>query len=90
VGLLLTFSEARAAAFESTKRSDDCRATCRAVESGAVDLARNLPGPRSLDPDYNAWNPDDMDTGDERIVMIADDEDFLDWQRDRLAANGRV
>jgi hypothetical protein len=26
-----------------------------------------------------------MDTWDERIVMVADDEDFLDWQRDWLA-----
>jgi hypothetical protein len=30
-----------------------------------------------------------MDTWDERIVMVADDEDFLDWQRDWLAENGR-
>jgi len=30
-----------------------------------------------------------MDTWDGRIVMVADDEDFLDWHRDWLAENGR-
>jgi hypothetical protein len=30
-----------------------------------------------------------MDTWDERIVLVADDEDFLDWQRDWLTENGR-
>lgn len=28
-------------------------------------------------------------TWDERIVMVADDEDFLEWQRDWLTDNGR-
>jgi hypothetical protein len=28
-------------------------------------------------------------TWDERIVMVADDEDFLEWQRDWLTNNGR-
>jgi hypothetical protein len=28
-----------------------------------------------------------MDTWDQRIVMVADDADFLEWQRDWLAAN---
>ncbi|HVQ49364.1 MAG TPA: hypothetical protein VMS92_04885 [Mycobacterium sp.] len=26
---------------------------------------------------------------DERIVLVADDEDFVDWQRDWLPENGR-
>ncbi len=30
-----------------------------------------------------------MDTWDGRIVMVPDDEDFLGWQRDWLAENGR-
>jgi hypothetical protein len=30
-----------------------------------------------------------LDTWDERIVMVADDEDFPDRQRDRQAENGR-
>jgi hypothetical protein len=29
-------------------------------------------------------------TWDERIVMVADDEDFLEWQRDWLTDNGRA
>jgi hypothetical protein len=29
-----------------------------------------------------------MDTWDERIVLVGDDEDFLDWQRDWLTENG--
>jgi hypothetical protein len=45
---------------------------------GTADLARNLPRPRSLDPDFTDWDPDDMDTWDQRIVMVADDENFLD------------
>jgi predicted DNA-binding transcriptional regulator AlpA len=36
------------------------------------------PRPRSLDPDFTDWDPEDIDTWDERIVMVADDEDFLD------------
>jgi hypothetical protein len=43
--------------------------------------------PRSLDPDFTGWHPEDMDTWDQRIVMVADDADFLEWQRDWLAAN---
>ena len=42
-----------------------------------------------MDPDFTDWDPDDMDTWDERIVMVADDEDFAEWQRDWLAENGR-
>jgi len=53
------------------------------------ELTGNLPRARSLDPNFTDWHPDDMDTWDERIVMVADDEDFLDWQRDWLAENGR-
>ena len=30
-----------------------------------------------------------MDTWDERMVLVADVEDFLEWQRDRQAENGR-
>jgi hypothetical protein len=30
-----------------------------------------------------------MDIWDERIVLVADDEDFLDWLRDWLTENGR-
>ena len=45
--------------------------------------------PRSLDPDFTDWDPEDMDTWDERIVMVADDEDFLDWQRDWLTDDDR-
>lgn len=86
--LLLTFPAGRSAAFECSKRGDDGKATCRAVESGAADLARNLPGPRSLDPDFTDWDLDDMDTWDERIGMLADGEHFLDWPRDWLAGNG--
>jgi hypothetical protein len=44
---------------------------------------------RSLDPDFTDWDPEDMDTRDERIVMVADDEDFLEWQRDWLTDNAR-
>jgi hypothetical protein len=54
-------------------------------QAGAAELTRNLPRPRALDPDFTDWDPDDMDPWDERIVMVADDEDFLDWQRDWLA-----
>jgi hypothetical protein len=50
-------------------------------------VTRNLPRPRSLDPDLTDWDPEDMDTWDERIVMVADDEDFLEWQRDWLTDN---
>jgi hypothetical protein len=65
------------------------RGTAAAIAAGAAELTRNLPRPRSLDPDFTDWDPDDMDTWDERIVMVADDEDLLDWQRDWLAENGR-
>ena len=41
---------------------------------------RDTPRPRSLDPDFTDWDPDDM-------VMVADDQDFLEWQRDWLADN---
>jgi hypothetical protein len=71
------------------RRNDDCKATCHAIAAGAAELTRNLPRPRALDPDFTDWDPDDMDPWDERIVMVADDEDFLDWQRDWLAENGR-
>jgi hypothetical protein len=87
--LLLSFPDGRSAAFECSKRNDDCKATCRAIAARAAELTSNLPRPRSLDPDFTDWDPDDMDTWDERIVMVADDEDFLDWQRDWLAENGR-
>jgi hypothetical protein len=30
-----------------------------------------------------------LNTWDERTVMIADDEDFLDWQHDGWGENGR-
>jgi hypothetical protein len=30
-----------------------------------------------------------MSTWDDRIVMVADDEAFLEWQRDWLGDNGR-
>jgi hypothetical protein len=50
---------------------------------GNVGTAAEFPG-RSLDPDFTDWDPDDMDTWDERIVLVADDEDFLDWRRDWL------
>jgi hypothetical protein len=42
-----------------------------------------------LDPDFTDWDPDDLDTWDERIVVVADDEDFLDWQREWLEEHGR-
>jgi hypothetical protein len=87
--LLLSFPDGRSTAFECSKRNDDCKATCHAIAAGAAELTRNLPRPRALDPDFTDWDPDDMDTWDERIVLVADDEDFLDWQRDWLTANGR-
>jgi hypothetical protein len=59
----------------------------RAIAGGATAVTRNLPRPRSLDPDFTDWDPEDTDTWDERIVMVADDEDFLEWQRDRLTDN---
>jgi hypothetical protein len=40
-------------------------------EGGAAELTRNLPRPRSLDPDFIDWDPEDMNTWDERIVMVA-------------------
>ena len=88
--LLLTFPDGRSAAFECSKRNDDCKATCHAIASGAIELTRNLPRPRSLDPEFTDWDPDDLDTWDERIVMVADDEDFAEWQREWLAENGRA
>ena len=87
--LLLTFPDGRSGAFESANRDDDCKATCRAIAAGSRELARNLPKPRSLDPDFTDWDPDDLDTWDERIVVVADDEDFLDWQREWLEEHGR-
>jgi hypothetical protein len=87
--LLLTFPDGRSAAFESSKRDDDCRTTCRGIAAGAGELTRNLPRPRSLDPDFTDWDPDDLGTWDERIVMVVDEEDFLEWQRDWLEENGR-
>ena len=59
--LLLGFPDGRSAAFECSKRNDDCKAVCRAIAAGAG----------------------------ERIVMVADDGDFADWQRDWPADNGR-
>ena len=85
--LVLTFPDGRSAAFECSRRNDDCKATCRAIADGAAELARNLPLPRSLDPGFTDWDPDDMDTWDERIVVVADDGDFLEWQREWLADN---
>ena len=64
--LLLSFPDGRSAAFECAKRNDDCKATCHAIAAGAAELTRNLPRPRSLDPDFTDWDPDDMDTWDER------------------------
>jgi hypothetical protein len=61
----------------------------RVIAGGAAEVTRNLPRPRSLDPDFTDWGPEDMDTWDERIVMVADDEDFLEWQRGWLTDNGR-
>jgi hypothetical protein len=55
----------------------------------AAELTRNLPRPRSLDPNFTDWDPEDMGTWDGRIVVVANDENFLDWQRDWLAENGR-
>jgi hypothetical protein len=45
------------------------------------------PRPRS-GPEFTDWDPDDIGTWDERIVMVADD-DFAEWQREWLADNGR-
>ena len=87
--LRLTFPDGRSGAFESSKRDEDCRTTCRAIAAGAGELTRALPKPRSLDPTFTDWDPDDLDTWDERIVMVADDEDFLEWQREWLEENGR-
>jgi hypothetical protein len=39
--------------------------------NGAVELTRNLPRPRSLDPDVTDRGPNDADTLDERIVLVA-------------------
>jgi hypothetical protein len=47
-----------------------------------------LPHPRSLDPALTDWDPDDIDTRDERIVMVADDDDLFEWQREWLAEHG--
>ena len=88
--LRLTFPNGRSGAFESSKRDEDCKATCRAIAAGAGELPRNLPKPRSLDPDFTDWDPDDIDTWDERIVVVAGDEDFLEWQREWLEENGRT
>jgi hypothetical protein len=85
--LRLSFPDGRAAAFECSKRNEECRETCRAIESAAAALTSNLPRPRSLDPDFTDWDPDDMDTWDERIVLVADDADFLEWQQDWLSEN---
>ncbi|WP_319452728.1 MULTISPECIES: hypothetical protein [unclassified Mycobacterium] len=87
--LLLTFPSGRSGAFESSKRDEDCKATCRAIAAGAGELTRNLPKPRSLDPNFTDWDPDDIDTWDERIVMVADEADFLEWQREWLEETGR-
>jgi hypothetical protein len=89
VGTAADFPDGRCAAFDCSKRNGDCRATRRAIAGGAAELTRNLSRPRSLDPDFTDWDPEDMSTWDERIVMFADDEDFLEWQRDWLADNGR-
>jgi len=87
--LRLSFPDCASAAFECAKRSDEATATYNVIAAGACDLAANLPRPRSLDPDFTDWDPDDLDTWDERIVMVADDEDFAEWQREWLADNGR-
>ena len=87
--LLLTFPDGRSAAFECSKRNGDCRATCRAIAGGAAELTRNLSRPRSLDFDFTDWDPEGMSTWDDRIVMVADDEAFLEWQRDWLGDTGR-
>jgi hypothetical protein len=47
-----------------------------------------LPTVWSLDPDFVDWDPDDVSTWDERIVMVAEDADFDEWQREWLADNG--
>ena len=62
----------------TSKRTDDCKATCRAIAGGAAEVTRNRPRPRSLDPYFTDWDPEDMDTWDVRIVMVADDEDVLE------------
>lgn len=85
--LHLTFPDGRSAAFESSKRDEDCRNTCRAIAAGAGDLTRNLPPPRSLDPDFTDWDPNDVDTWDERIVQIEDEAEFLEWQREWIDEN---
>jgi hypothetical protein len=48
-------------------------------------LSRNLPAPRSLDPEFTDWDPDDISTWDERIVMVADDDDFAEMRQEWLA-----
>ncbi len=83
--LTLGFPDGRSAAFECAKRSDESRAVCQAITAAASALTLNLPRPRSLDPNFTDWDPDDIDTWDERIVMVADDEDFAEWQREWLA-----
>lgn len=87
--LVLTFPGGRSGAFESSKRDEDGKATCRAIAAGAGELTRNLPKPRSFDPNFTDWDPDDIDTWDERIVMVADEDDFLEWQQDWLDEHGR-
>jgi hypothetical protein len=67
---ILTVTDAQAA-FECSKRNDDFRATCHAIAAGATELTHNLPRPRSLDPDFTDWDPDDIDRWDERIVLVA-------------------
>ena len=58
--LLLSFPAGRSAVFECSKRNDDCKATWRAIAAGAGELTRNLPRPRSLDPDFTDWGPEDI------------------------------
>lgn len=88
--LRLSFPDGRSAAFECARRSDEATATCSVIAAVAAELTSNLPRPRSLDPEFTDWDPDDLDTWDERIVMVADDEDFAEWQREWLAENGRA
>lgn len=74
---MLPVPDGSSAVFECGKRDDDCRALCLAFAAGAGELTGNQPRPRS-------WDPDGIGTWDERIVMVADDEDFAQWQREWL------
>ena len=87
--LLLTFPDGRSAAFECSKRTDDCRATCRAIGDGTAELTRNLSRPRSLDPDFTDSDPEGVQHVGRPDCHGRRRRAFLAWQRDWLADNGR-